>query len=135
WYDELISATPTDSTWHRHWSQEDAICPYLTTPDSIQIITKDLTIGINKNSKFPEIKLKIYPNPGSDIITVEYHATMPEKVLLELSSATGAVLLAEIREADSGINLYMLDISRFPGGIYLLRLTSGLDVLPKVMIK
>jgi hypothetical protein len=117
YWDELISASPTDTIWHRHFNGIEYIC-YTTTPDSIHVITRDLTIGIGDNKQNGKSFLvKIYPNPTNNFINVYCN----KECLLEIYDITGRKLLYS--------NSTTTDISQLSKGIYILLIKDKQGVL------
>lgn len=75
-------------------------------------------------------KVKIFPNPTSDFINVEFKQFFKGKITL--SSVTGQIILTSIF---SGID-YQIDIRELTSGIYLLNLESEKgQLIQKIMIE
>jgi len=74
--------------------------------------------GIKENSR-NRLNLKVYPNPASDKVIVEFdHTLKPEK--LSLSNTLGQVVWIS-RKTDVESARLEIDLSQLPNGIYLLK--------------
>lgn len=80
------------------------------------------SVGESKNSS----ALKIYPNPSSDVITLENYGS----AFIELRSADGKLLHASEMK-----NKITLDLSSFAKGVYLISLRSHSGVQVRKVIK
>lgn len=89
YYDEVVEATPTDTTWHRHFTGYEEICN-TTTEDSIQTIVRDLTIGNRENSL--ESTYRIYPNPSNGFVNVELYYKQLSTIKILIYSSSGQLM-------------------------------------------
>ncbi|SHJ13160.1 Por secretion system C-terminal sorting domain-containing protein [Tangfeifania diversioriginum] len=77
------------------------------------------------------LKVNMYPNPASNIITIHF-STLPEKgTRIELTDMTGKQLI--IREAQS--NQEILNIQEQPAGMYLVKIIAGKNYQVNKLIK
>ncbi len=91
---------------------------------SVQVIPQG-TLGITTNEAH---QIKIYPNPVKDILTIETNSTA--KQTLEIINLVGQTIY--------NTNIYKntnVDVSHFPKGIYILKLTTDKKTLVKKFVK
>ncbi|MCF8234045.1 MAG: T9SS type A sorting domain-containing protein [Bacteroidales bacterium] len=128
YFDELIEATPTDTTWHRHFNGYEEICN-MTTEDSVQIIIRDLTInqsGIEKESIY------IYPNPTKENITIKSNARQGCSMKVRIYSPQGSLLVVHQQSTSEQLNIMLPEMD----GLYLVRvIISGKQVISKRILK
>ncbi|GAB4247750.1 MAG: hypothetical protein Tsb0034_27060 [Ekhidna sp.] len=86
------------------------------TPDGIQI---ELILGIT--SEF-FTDFSIYPNPTSDLLTIEYDKILGDKLNMEIVNMEGKTFLS--RTIRSTENKIQLDTSVLPSGQYLIKFTD-----------
>ncbi len=79
--------------------------------DAVKGATEDLGI------------LKITPIPAKDMVQFNF-TTNEEKVNINIFNLSGKLMSSKIIETSTTNNLYTLDISEYPAGIYLINLTS-----------
>lgn len=98
--------------------------------------TRDITLvntGIKKN---PEtLNLNIYPNPASQWLTLDFELTQMQNVQISVYSILGQQLLKTDWILTAGLNQKQVDISKFPAGIYFLKLSTGEKVFSKSFVK
>jgi len=120
YYDELISATQTDSTWHRHWTLQD-LCNQ-STNDSIQTITRDLTTSVPEYTSTNSQGVTLgnpYPNPTNSKVTLPYVSNSTEPVKAVLFNSQGQKLEEKLLESNQE-NSYW-DVSSYPAGVYYIQ--------------
>ena len=85
----------------------------------------DSLVGINSVTSEKEKDLKVFPNPATDIVTVDYGFTDWSKgvVNMEISDALGQVVYTRQLPMYSGFQ--KLDISRFAAGMYTVYIKRG----------
>lgn len=70
-----------------------------------------------------EVRIKVYPNPASDVINIEFESPVDDEVIIMLLDSNGKLVKRDVIEATmmtKEINLQ--DVS---GGLYYLRLVKG----------
>ncbi|HUR31268.1 MAG TPA: CotH kinase family protein [Saprospiraceae bacterium] len=87
-------------------------------------------LGLATPNQGELINYNIYPNPTSDLIYVDIDLLPTEEFQIVLLNIYGQEILKQV-----GINRAILDISLFPGGIYLIGIksASGFSVLEEVV--
>ena len=79
---------------------------------------------------------KIFPNPASDFIKIEFDANTTGKVNIELLSLNGAVLNSVSSNANSGLNTLEIDLRDVTAGIYFIKISKdGTNHFEKVIIQ
>jgi hypothetical protein len=88
-------------------------------------------VSVNIQEKIISVsKVKIYPNPFTDIFTSEFESSESREVTIQLISLTGAVISSEKILTDRGKNSYQLkSIPDINNGIYILRIATDTEVL------
>jgi hypothetical protein len=79
--------------------------------DSIQIL--DNTVGV---SNLPKLDVRVYPNPAQDVVHLDVFDA--NKFQVELHTAEGRIV-------NRFENTSTINVSTYPEGIYLLKVTSG----------
>lgn len=68
--------------------------------------------------------LKVYPNPATDYINVEFSLAQSETITMQLMDLTGKVLKQNTVEGLDGVNQHTLDIQGVAQGMYLLEIST-----------
>lgn len=79
-------------------------------PHAITTETKDSRL---------EVGYVVYPNPASNIVHIEFTASMPTELVINLYTLDGK-LLSETTTEVIGHDNYFLDVSKLPTAIYIL---------------
>ena len=83
----------------------------------------------SKNSK-----ILVYPNPATNNLFVELESEKAEKGHLVLVDALGRIVLEKQYEVSLGQNRFVIDVTEFHEGAYILRFdTSPLNVVQKTI--
>jgi hypothetical protein len=83
----------------------------------------------------PEIIASIYPNPSTDVATLEYNLSRRSELLVGLFDMQGKHLEdLYIGEGTQGIHQLSINVSSLPSGVYLVRLSSELGKLEKTLV-
>jgi hypothetical protein len=119
--------TDPDNVLSISWTLGETIIPTFTSQDGFLILTHGfqqqlIITAINEN---PEDlgKVKIYPNPSSAVVNIQFDTPTDNEVLLYLLDAQGKLVKTDrIDTATTEKNINMEDL---PSGIYYLRLMKG----------
>ena len=98
-------------------------------PD-LWLITKNNSVISSIHENELESNISIMPNPARDNVTVQFHQPV-ETINLILLDGNGKVLQKRTENHPNHINL---DISRYPAGIYFLRIQSGKHRIVKKIV-
>ena len=83
------------------------------------------TLGINENEMVNQIKL--YPNPAKETLTIETNATTQK---LEITNLLGETVYTSYVNKIKHVN-----VSAFANGVYILKLSTGKDIIVKKFVK
>jgi len=95
-------------------------------------------VGVEKlNTPIPvEFNLsQNYPNPFNPTTTIEFSITNNSRVSLDVYSVTGELVAQLINNSEltSGSYKYTFDASKLASGVYIYKLTSGINTISKKM--
>ncbi|MCU0358759.1 MAG: T9SS type A sorting domain-containing protein, partial [Cyclobacteriaceae bacterium] len=100
-------------------------------------LDENLSLLITSIEEDPSIlHLKVYPNPVSDRLTLEYRPYRNEPVAVTMSTNQGQVLSEHLEYPQKdGIVRHTVDLGTYPEGMYLLTVTtkSGIRYTRKVI--
>lgn len=84
---------------------------------------------------FNNMQLNVYPNPSDGKIFINYYNTKPCKPVISIFDIYGKLLYNETENKDQvGTILKQIELSGYPSGIYLVRVTSGRSVSTRKLI-
>lgn len=77
-----------------------------------------------------------YPNPVSDVLSIDLYATDPSMVTAKLLDATGRTISLQTVDIEGSYRLYV-DLAEHPSGLYLLNLSNqeGIAISNSVVVK
>ncbi len=77
-----------------------------------------------RKGELPVEKISIFPNPASDLATIEFNLKNPENVTIELYDIAGKMLMSIIKDQpqDVGKNRVNLSVADLGSGTYIIRL-------------
>ncbi|MBN2485253.1 MAG: T9SS type A sorting domain-containing protein [Bacteroidales bacterium] len=64
---------------------------------------------------------RLYPNPSNGLINVEFNSKLPQDIIIEIYSLSGARVFNNIYYPDGMVNSVQIDVSTIPQGIYLVK--------------
>ncbi len=109
------------------WTLGETIIPTFTSQDGTLILThgfqQQLIITAVEENLAVLVNLKVFPNPSSDFVNIQFDSPLDGEVNLYIIDSQGKIVKTDIVEpsmVDKQINLQ--DV---PAGIYYLRLTKG----------
>ncbi len=119
--------TSSDNSVSISWTLGETIVPTFTSQDGTLILThgfqqKLIVTAIDETIDTP-FRVKIYPNPASEMIRIEFDASTDQEILLYLLDAQGKLIRTDRIEASSVDKL--LHMEELPSGIYYLRMIKG----------
>ncbi len=72
--------------------------------------------------------LQVFPNPTTDVINLRYASASAGTMTIEVLDATGRTMLVRAMIAIAGMNETRIDMADMPDGVYMARVTRGVDV-------
>lgn len=81
------------------------------------------TVGYQEDLQARNSKLKVYPNPTTDILSVEYSA-IEGTAQITVLDISGRTMLAQTQTNVTGKNTTQLDLSKLSKGVYLLNVKT-----------
>lgn len=95
--------------------------------------TWDIVTGIQDN---PDQHMRVFPNPTSDVVNIEFDPNETGQIEILLFDATGKELLKSTRYHSIGRCLEMMNLSEYSRGRYYLTLKlNGKRMVSKVLVK
>jgi hypothetical protein len=108
---------------------------YLIDDVSITKIAEcDTTLGIHDNRN-SNLLFRLFPNPASNQITIEFENQSPQNFLIEIQNTLGQTLYSETIKNAIGRQSKNIDASAFSNGIYFVRLRNEKESVSKKFIK
>lgn len=97
------------------------------------LILNNMTAGLEQNTIQ---NVSIYPNPVSNLLTVNFEALQGSEMLMQLTDLSGKVVMTfEKEKLNKGISEKQIDISGLPVGSYILSLEmNGTLVTEKINV-
>jgi uncharacterized protein YjdB len=95
------------------------------------IVEVKSTTSSEKYDLYDPSGITIYPNPTSDMLTIEFSKEFPENKTISLFDITGKSL--KVVQSNALIN--MLDISDLPSGIYMVKISGSIFNVMKRITK
>jgi len=97
-------------------------------------VNKKLMIKEEPENKVEE-ELQVYPVPTSGILNVKFVSSESKNLHISLRDILGKMILDTFFKANEGINIYTLNISTHPPGIYFLSVENGkINTVKKIII-
>ena len=84
---------------------------------------KNTTNSIQTNENYSTISA--YPNPATDVVTVNIHSKEGSSVYLQLYDVFGKLIMNQKSNIVKGKNLINLNISELPSGVYFINITDS----------
>jgi photosystem II stability/assembly factor-like uncharacterized protein len=91
-------------------------------------------VGINE-SHIENETLKIYPNPATNQITIEFDLAETKNIFIEIKNVLGQTVQTISNSFSQGTNKIEIDVSNFSEGIYFVQLQSGNKIVYQKFIK
>jgi hypothetical protein len=84
---------------------------------------------------FTAIAGSLFPNPVSDVLTVEAEMPRPTTVRVRLSDVLGRTVVETREQVSAGIFRKQVDVSTLPAGVYIFEMLDGDRRLLEKVIK
>jgi len=109
------------------WTLGETIIPTFKSQDGTLVLThgfqQQLIITTVEEKLDVLVNIKVYPNPASDVVNIQFETAVDEQIVLTVLDSSGKLVkrdLIEVSLTEKQINMQDL-----PAGIYYLRLTKG----------
>lgn len=109
------------------WTLGETIIPTFKSQDGTLVLThgfqQQLIITTVEEKLDVLVNIKVYPNPASDVVNIQFEAAVDEQIILTVLDSSGKLVkrdLIEVALTEKQVNMQDL-----PAGIYYLRLTKG----------
>ncbi|HRX27923.1 MAG TPA: T9SS type A sorting domain-containing protein [Saprospiraceae bacterium] len=110
---QVVDNKPKHITYYRHLSKD------LDGKSQVSnIIAVEMALGTR------DLVERIFPNPTSNSITVDFVSISDQVITVELFDITGKIIYQEKYGVNIGSNKLNLDMSQLSSGVYMLRLES-----------
>jgi hypothetical protein len=109
------------------WTLGETIIPTFRSQDGTMTLThgfqqKMIVTSVEENLDL-QVDIKIYPNPASDIVNIQFGTPVDGEVVLSLLDSQGKLVKRDIIE--SAVVEKQINLQDFPPGIYFIKLTKG----------
>ncbi len=109
------------------WTLGETIIPTFKSQDGTLIITHGfqqqlIVTAVEENIDNP-VKIKVYPNPASDIINISFETPVDGEITLAIYDSQGKLVKSDFVEPS--MYLKQINLQDLPGGVYYLRMTKG----------
>ncbi|WP_113637296.1 S8/S53 family peptidase [Nubsella zeaxanthinifaciens] len=94
------------------------------------VVSNEL-LYLPKDKGESSLKLQVFPLPTTDRLTVAFEITEEKNVQLTLFNIVGQKVLESKKDAQKGVIIENLDVSRLPSGTYVLKIKVGDDTYTK----
>jgi hypothetical protein len=109
------------------WTLGETIVPTFKSQDGSLILThgfqqKLIITAVEENIDLL-VNLKVYPNPASEVINIQFDEPVDGEITVAILDSQGRLVKRETVEADMVEK--QINLQELPAGIYYLRLTKG----------
>ena len=87
--------------------------------------TYSFTMAPPRLGEFQEMDFNLYPNPASERMLIDFEAANSGELTVELSDATGKIMLASNQSLSEGSNQIEVNVANLPAGLYIVTLQDG----------
>ncbi|HEX8577673.1 MAG TPA: T9SS type A sorting domain-containing protein [Flavobacterium sp.] len=99
---------------------------YVDTCGFIPIGIEEMTIST---------ELKVYPNPATNQITLEFNINTSKDTFIEINNILGQSVKKTVNSFPIGVNMMEIDLSELPKGLYFIQLQNDNKISSKKIIK
>lgn len=94
-------------------------------------------LGISSSAGIEAANCRIYPNPVSGILNIDFISARNESIVLEIYNMMGKCLLTQQWTVATGNNHQILNLSSFAQGLYFTRISSAAqgNITMKLLVK
>ncbi|WP_170110157.1 3-coathanger stack domain-containing protein [Flavilitoribacter nigricans] len=107
-----------------HAQAESEFLAYIDDCQAVAESTQELPKSVSALKSSPELKLKVYPNPGRGAIYVEYKLQENSRVRIVITDLTGRRLVVAANDVwqEAGTYRRPIDLQGLPSGMYQVQL-------------
>lgn len=98
------------------------------------LVRMPMSVDANAEAK-AVLQSRVYPNPASELVTVEASIEAPTKVSVKLSSVLGVTLFSATDDAQGGIYRKTVDVSGLASGVYFVEISDGKRRVVEKLVK
>ena len=107
------------------------IIPYVM--DDVSKIIFDGIVSVNE--EYTSSTVGVYPNPTSGVFTLNINDEAATEFVVNIYNVTGALVSSTTFALNGGVLNENIDLSSYVNGIYMIRISTGNDVITKKIIK
>ncbi len=133
WYDMLGEAAPNQTYWSVEYLEEIQTVRFGTYGRGIWDFQLQEPVGVK--DIFVEKELEVYPNPSSGIFTILGNDFLGKEIQLRLFDLGGRLVWQSQTSPRFGRVQEVMDLSKFPKGMYSLQIIDGQEVRTKKIVK
>ena len=122
------------TAWAR-FNDSDGV-PSLNYLDRIPMVRMNFDVLVDvEETETNMVRATIYPNPASDVITLEYDLVSNAELIIGLFDIQGKHLEnLYVGNDQAGSHKLTIDVSSLPSGSYVIRMNSELGKLEKTLV-
>ncbi|MEM9022144.1 MAG: PKD domain-containing protein [Bacteroidota bacterium] len=90
----------------------------------IEVGEQDITTGLEENFLLPTASVSLYPNPVSDLATLEIEAVRSGNVIMTLTNGLGQRIAVERHALNAGNNRLPIQAQSLQTGLYIVQLAT-----------
>ena len=107
------------------------VVPYVM--DDVSKIIFDNIVNINE--ELATSTVGVYPNPTSGMVTLNINDEAATEFVVNIYNVTGALVSSTTFALNGGVLNENIDLSSYVNGIYMIRISTGNDVITQKIIK
>ncbi|MES1249624.1 MAG: zinc-dependent metalloprotease, partial [Chitinophaga rupis] len=119
-------------------AQIDLVCSTLDRNNSARTTPPTVSVGLDPGLTAPTTGLTaaIYPNPATDLVSVDVTAAASRSIEVKALSTAGVVLKTVKYSVSGGMTQHLsFDVSGFAAGMYFIQVTDGKQVITQKIVK
>ena len=109
------------------WTLGETIVPTLKSQDGALVLThgfqQKLIVTAIDETINELVKIKIYPNPTSEMVNIRFDSPVEEEFVLNILDAQGKIIKTD--KIELAMSEKQINFQDIPSGIYYIRLISG----------
>ena len=99
------------------------------------LVDEDSAATVSIKNLLEENSIKVFPNPASNKINLQFKAKERSEVIFSLMSIDGKTMIAETAEVYPGIYTHSFDVEKYPAGLYFVNIIDGKETISRKVIK